>query len=630
MADMKFASWPGTLAAATWLLTPACGPAAQPPRALLLSQVRPAQAQGVFLNEKLVLHFSEEIDPTSVHHGSVWVVSDDGRPARGTWQVQSKVLTFWPEPPKAPDLSDGGYVPGMGYSLHLVGFPRPDGLHSRTGAFLERGVRWRFQTAGYQGLGRGLLLEDSSLGVARPLVLVSPEIEPAGEVLLEGEEPLDPSTLGDDEFVLSPLASAASRPVALRARLLENYDKYEVPRRGTTLLALTPSQRLEPGVAYSLERIQGRARLLDFGGNPVRTIVGQVAGRPPVVRVREAPVESSGFWSEEFENPELRSVEAVAGTQGSALWADSGQVEVRWPSAAGDGSSGDVQLQALESRTDVAATSLKLAEGMVCRLSTARGLVSLRSQGSIELDGRLERVGGALVDPRRLTSADLTRRALGLEERSAVALSSWLQSAREQQIDVTVLIAGGDLVLSGDLEVHTQLVLIAGGHVRLRNGALPRAPRVWVFSNFSRLSSQSGPLPDYRPIGSSATNVSADLGERDNPALVLDSPAPGDPNPLRAPITYAVLSGPIPRSGAARRWYPCLVESSSGTGRAQVRFFAENDQPGDENKLVDDPQLLGGAKSLRMRIDLALLPGVVWGPPSVERVQLRWDPEGAR
>ncbi len=611
------------------LLAVACAPAPRVVRPLELLQIRPANAQGVFLNEKLVLHFSTEIDPASVHEGSVNVQSEDGRKAKGSWLIQGRVLTFWPAPALRRDLSDGGYLPGSGYTLSLLGFPRPDGLRSRSGAFLERSVQFRFRTAGRAGSGREQLFEDSSLGVARPVVLLAADVDPTGDILLEGEEPLDPSSLTDEEFSLVPRGTSSAPRVGLRARLLENFDRYESPRRGTTLLALTPKQRLEPGSTYAIERVHGRVGLLDFGGNPVRSVVGSQPGRPPLVRVREQSSESDGFLTEEFANPELRSVEAVDDADGTALWTDSGRIEVRWPKAAGSGDDGAVELRGEETRRDLHATRLVSKRGDVCRMPASRGAVIWRSQGSIVIEGKLERSGGELPDPKTLGSAATSRRALGFDQVPPPSLSSWLDGEDTRARDVTVLVAGGDLVLAGEVEVHTNLVLIAGGHVRVRNKALPRALKLWVFSGFSRLSSSSGPLPDYRPIGAASPNVSMDLGAGAPPALVPDFLDPGVTNPLRVPLLYSVLSGPIPRAGAARRWFSARVDAHEGAGRVRVRYFADTDDPLDQGKLVDDPELLGGARTLRMRVDLELVPGANWDPPWVERVQLRWDPEQA-
>lgn len=604
----------------------ACSTQAQPRTFLELRQVHPSQAEGLFLNEPVVLHFSEELDPTSVHPLSVSIRSESGRLARGSWEVVGRSLTFRPDPPLRADLMDGGYEPGRVHELTLAGFPRLDGLRGASGAYLARGVRWRFRTAGGRNQAdTGLLFEDSSLGVAKPLVLLTTEIEPTGEIRLESGEPLDPRTVDGRHFALVARAKPDSAPVPLRARLLENHDKSAFPRRGTALLVLTPAQRLEPGEIYTLELLPARPGLQDFGGNPLHTIAAGIPGARAVLRVRAPEADASdepGFLSEEFESTDLRSVEAVPSSAGTALWRGTGKVELLWPMAAGDGALGHVALDGYEARVDLCAERLELPRGVACTLSERPGPVLLRSQGALRLDGTLQRRTKGPGPPSR--PAPLLRSDLALEPDGPLQLSLWLERLRERNVDVTVLLAGGDLTLAGEIEVDGPLFLIAGGHVRRLGAPPPRAQRAWVLSSFG------GSPPDYRPIGSAVETPMVDLGGP-APMLVLDPPASGEPLALVNPLTFSVLSAPIPRVGSAARWYASLVAAQARAGAVRVRYFADGDAPGDESKLVDDPQLLGDAPALRLRIDLILLPGGVWDPPFVERVQLRWEPrEGGK
>ena len=118
---------------------------------LRLLQVRPENPQGVYLDEELVLHFSAPLASESATTRSVRVVDEAGRAARGRLRIEGAVLRFEPEPVLGRDLDDGGFRPGVGYTLHLLGFPAPDGLRSSSGAPLERSFSLPFRTVARDG-----------------------------------------------------------------------------------------------------------------------------------------------------------------------------------------------------------------------------------------------------------------------------------------------------------------------------------------------------------------------------------------------------------------------------------------------------------------------------------------------
>src|SRR5690606_15277391 len=149
-----------------------------------------------------------------------------------------------------------------------------------------------------------------------------------------------------------------------------------------------------------------------------------------------------------------RSPVAVPGVDGTAQWAGDGLVRVRLPAAAGDGGAGRVELNGAVEDSDVHAVSLHVPTDATAKL-TAEGLVVLRAQGSLVIDGRLER-------------ADSGAAALGeLEPAAGDTLSIWLARAGELGAGWTVLVAGGDLVVRGELEVDGPLLLVAGGMLRI-------------------------------------------------------------------------------------------------------------------------------------------------------------------
>ena len=97
---------------------------------LRLVDLRPRERSSVYLNEPLVLHFSAELDGSSITADSLRIVSRTGEAAKGVRFVVGRELTFMPDPVRAADLRDGGYVPNTSYIVELAGFPRSDALRS--------------------------------------------------------------------------------------------------------------------------------------------------------------------------------------------------------------------------------------------------------------------------------------------------------------------------------------------------------------------------------------------------------------------------------------------------------------------------------------------------------------------
>jgi len=597
---------------------------------LEIDQVRPEKNVGVFLNERIQLHFSEPLDPTSVNLRSVRIRSGLDVIARGEWQVEEDNLIFVPAPVLAFDLSDGGYQPGQTYFVELAGFPRPDGLRGRSGAPLEHNARWEFHAVAVTE-PRDFVFEDSSPSRGLPLTVHSTEISPGDPILLDGQEPLDPSTLYSEDFVLQlertgekkPEATRPplSEPIALRARMLANEDKSV--GRGTTQIELSPfNHLLEPG-KYFL-RIGRDCRLRDFGGNRVQVWVTR-GGQPNprleiVVEKREsAGPEISSEFLETFLTEDRRSLEALDDCDGTAWWGTSGRVEIHWLAAAGSGVEREVTLGASESRRDIEATRMLVPEGVRCELDPAPGLCVLRAQGKITIKGVLSRRGGgARTDSPSSDGRDLftpPKRADG----SVPSLSAMLASARDHDFDATVIIAGGDLVIDGRIECDGPLLLVAGGRIR---GA--RVDARWLYV-----------LPEKG--GSTLAAALTSTLERDPPTR----------NQLVEPLRFGVVSSSIPPEGRAVRWHVAPeVGAHEGKGSVRVRYVGErapDGSGGPREVTVDDPGALSDCPTLRLRIELSLsppklpaTPGAVldteWDPPWLDYVLLRLDqaPRGSR
>lgn len=648
------------------LLLGSCAEQEPEARFLELVQFRPANTTGVFLNEPLVFHFSEDLDPTSVLGSAVRIVArapetaagaGDSLEARGELQLTGNKLVFTPAPVLAADLSDGGYLPNTTYDVELMGFPRLDGLRGQDGAPLRHSLSLEFRTVDPADPQSGFVFEDSSLDVGLPVILRAGEVEPGEPILLEGEEPLDPATLFAADFILTRKLKESrgrgKRPpgIPLRARLVDNRNRRSARwGEGTTLIELQPLQRLEAGGEYWLQVVED-LRLRDFGGHRVLIAARAPLRRRMTIRVALQAIGAPGSYfehTETFINADLRSpeppslpeppaalsestVEAPLGVDGTLAWGSTGRAELRWPAAAGSGSAGFVELGEHEERTDLHGTRLHLAPGVRCELSTAAGPVVLRAQGKLLIEGTLVRRVGEGVELPAGLPADVFV-PLGLSPLAAgdpvtgpavgepmEELSAWLERTRASGTHCLILIAGGDLVITGGIEADCPVLLVAGGRLRVAGRDL-RAPQLITLGEG----------------GGTSLNYEREVGKKryaDEARLQLDSPTT---NPLAVPLVFGVRSSSIPPIGGAERWHasPGIGSYPGSFGPAEafqprfrVQFLGECEDPrrGPEQVLVDDPVLLVDCPTLRLALTITVGPGEVWDPPWVDSVQVRWD-----
>jgi hypothetical protein len=574
----------GGLAAAA--LCTGCEPQARRQvRWLELLQVRPAASEGLFLNETLTLDFSHPIDPASVTSESVRIVDEAGRRARGEYRVDKARILFRPDPVLGPQLTDGGLRPGTRYTALVQGFPAPDGLRGRDGRPLAQSVSWEFETARLTE-PRGQMFVDHTplfgLRLHPGEGLATVRDDP--RVVLFCEEPVDPSTLRAEDFRFQ---TPGGERIDLEARLLANHD-HLVVRGGRALrtaaeIELVPLAELSLGV-HSL-RMAPDMELLDFGGNRVQPYSG-------VIEVDVG--ETAGTLVQDFLEREANT-RPVPGADGTAAWGG-GRVTIRFPRAAGNGQDGEVALPAGDwTAKDLHATSLTVPAGRTCRLG-APGLVVLRAQGRLDIAGSLVREVGE---------------ARGLMVEEGERLSTWLARAQREDPPWTVIVAGGDLVVSGRIEVDGPLLLVAGGWLRVASRPRAAENELWILGEGGGLA-----LP------STASTV----------ALELDPPTV---NPLRTQLTYAVLSDPIPEAGSVARWGRASVSGRENLGRFRVRYVREEDLPLGGTladwEPRDDPRLVRPLGRLRLLVELMVGPADSgpgadrrWSPPIVDGVRLSW------
>ena len=602
-------------------LATACGGGTEEPRPPLLELVdfRPRERQGVFLNEPLVLHFSGDLARTSITPQSVRIATASGEPARGARFVSGRELSFVPDPVLSPDLSDGGYTPNTTYVIELAGFPRADALRAENGACLAGTLRIEFHTVSTSLPRAGFVFDDASPDHAKPLHVLMPagaktppnrtRMFSETGLQLEGEEPVDPSTLETTAFTLvKDVPGAARLEFPLRPVLHSNFNKHAFPYQGTTILRLVPRTRIPEGDGYRLSIDPTKPPLCDFAGHPIPVIGRDSLSQLSITVLPGRQEDRAGEYLEEFLDAEMRSSLVVPGADGAASWGTSGRLEVRFPRAAGDGSDGDVVLGTSESRRRLSAARLSLPAGVRCELAATDGPWVLASQGSIDLEGDLHRAGAHDEGPFP-------------DVRPGASVSEWIAALASSRRPVTVLVAGGDIRIQGELSVPGPLLLVAGGRVRMPAG------RIRVGSAEAAGAVTLGALADGGTIALWSAAEGARRVTRAAPAsLLIDAPLV---NPLVRELCYAVRSKPVPSDGRALRWLPSGgVRGRAGAGRVQVRYAGE--RPGAEDRPpveADDPSLLVDCNSLSVVMTLVVpaSTGAPWDPPSIDSVRVRWE-----
>jgi hypothetical protein len=566
---------------------------------------RQSDQHGVFLNETLVFDFDRELDRASVTQESVRIVGPEKKPARGRLEVTGKKVLFHPDVPRSADLADGGLAPASVYSVAVAGFPFPDGVRDRDGRPLAESYFASFTTVD-PGATTGQVLEDLTPDRAEPMRLAATEIGPVDAIELVCGEPVDPRTLVAEDFELLDYESTSRIPV--RVELRENrFDGARIEVRAID--AEGNLEALDVGT-YQLW-VGEKAHLRDFSGHPVLTawFNEPLAGTLRVVERDERSTVVDGRL-EDFLDERRRSPAHVEGVAGMAAWRG-GVVTISDPAAAGDGLAGKVSLAAEEPRIDVQATAIELPVGEVVRL-TGAGLVVVRSQGRLTVDGELVRdvegkqrraqeLGLERVEEwNRWASNESAWDTEPMAFAEGESLTLWLSRAREQNAAWTVLIAGGDLEVRGRIWTDGPLLLVAGGWIRVVGDVLARPGQNWT-------------------LGTAGTS---------NAPLVMDAPRR---NPLAEAQTWAVLSAPIRPSARPRRWWPATVQGSVGGGSFRVSYLGERDGPGASVEVVgpvDSPVLLERCDAVRLRVDLTMFPGStspVWDPPIVDAVEIAWE-----
>ncbi len=576
-----------------------CGPKQDPSGGLRLLGFRQAQEQHVSINEELVFHFSDELDRTSVNAATVRILDPQGLPARGRLRVDRSSLHFEPDLPRQSDVSDGGLRANVAYVVELAGFPRPDGLRSRDQEPLVATLRLPFRTT--DGSGPSPLFVDLFPPAPFPLTPLSERIGPLDPIVLVCGEAIDPRSLENEVLELFSLAAIEQgtiergEGIPLSIRIVENrrdlcrIELVPVVRPGGARMPLETGTYVVRRTLEGLQNLVGRRIEIAWTG-PRRMQIDVVAGD-----LRQEITQEVTSW----QNPE-HLPECSERFDGSAVGPPaSGPLMIRFPRAAGSGVDGEVLLTEWNGELDLNATRLEVPSGVEVDLPGA-GWIVLRSQGPIEVHGTLRRAaeqGSASKD------SPLARELRALSFRSQEEwgeLSRWLEHGRESGEPWTVLVAGGDLRISGTIEVHAPLMLMAGGWIHV-SGRID-AQEIWK-------SPQGG----------------------DNLARVFDAPLRLDPpseNPLRRTLRMVAFSSTIRPQRTVLAWGPIDVQGDPGAGSFSVEFVGlrKASRAGAEERYgpVPELELLGGCQGLELVVILEVPPGrgEPWDPPRLDRIQL--------
>ncbi len=593
----------------------ACAPRADEPDVLRIVAIEPRAGERLLLNEEVTVLFDAPLDPGSVTRLAAELRASDGRLAEGTWRVDGRQLEFSPAPVRARDLGDGGFRPGERLTLTLRGYPSAAALRARDGRWLGATVSVPLEVVPRDQ--EGFLFYDATPGYGKPIEVrptdpgfaLGPPLAPGAPLWLRCSEPLDPTSLFDEDFRVEPEDTRLDVSRRVRLELVQNFDDEQVAGRNETraLLAVHFESTLPAG-GYTLH-FQGRpGSLTDFRGFPVAR---RLAGTPTGLRFRVGEPDELDL---DFVDDDEAVPLVVEGSDGTAYWSDDGRVRVRYPRAAGSGAAGRVELGGAPlPSADLHAVRLTLPRERECVLPE-RGLVVLRAQGRVELAGRLvRRTGGGA--PRMFPP-------LG---RTAVprTLTEFLAAAEAESPAWTVIVAGGDLVVDGVLDFDGPLLLVAGGRVR-GVGEVRLAPeaaeQLWILG-------EGDFATDFRSAFRTPPRRAS--------ALEIDPPLA---NVLVEPLVFSIVSSPLPRRQQVGRWREQAAVGGGGQGRWRV-LFAPSELPVapavPRGLLTDVPWEQAEPGPCRLAVELTLEPAPGgpaeptprWDPPFVDRVHLAWSPD---
>ncbi len=486
---------PKILLLALALTLSACGLRHKPVQALQVVRVGPESSQRegtmaaplpLFLNQRVTVDFSADIDPLSVTSDTVRILRvGDGvtykvKPARV--RVGTRRITIEPVPPMAADYMDGSFQPGQLYRLEIAGFPLTNTVTSKSGQGLAGMVVHYFRAVSVAGSQSPFPSPLLPVGLgSEPFRLRSEALEMAaqtGRLQLHFSLPLLPPSVRPESFrVLHSAAGEAGeippRQLAVAGVRIRSMPPPVDPYPGCTVeLTFQDPSQIHAG-DHVFVNLQPEFMVQDYRGRGVTDMTQQGSqsmivpvfpglqlprlqlperGRDESERMWFAPVDAWHLGFEWYQD-KIRPLTRQAGGDGrlgvfhpqTSLILRPGQSFIRQ-----DGS----QSQA---SNDMQFFAMVIPEGVTVTIQSAQP-VSLRCCGQIRIHGEL-----VLDTPR--------------EEPPSLGTPQSLADL-QSQAGLSLLAAGGIWVKGrirhqkGSLEGVSALTLISGAQLRLE-GQVP-------------------------------------------------------------------------------------------------------------------------------------------------------------
>jgi hypothetical protein len=255
-----------------------------------------AHPEPLWLNSRLAVHFSADVDPRTISADTVRVVkvtpSGPQRVPMDRRLVGRRVVELHPKWPITAALTDGSLVPGQLYRLEVVGFPRPQAVASHAGVPLGATFQRYFRTVDRDARDPGPLLP---VGLpADAFELATRSLRMAADtrtVQLHFTLPVDPTSVSPRSFRFmqsEEIPIAAARVLTVRRPI---YRASEAPGAAPTMTWSFPGStvelRLAAGVALRPDspfgvdlRPAGRSAdwVRDYRGRPIQPDQAVVAG----------------------------------------------------------------------------------------------------------------------------------------------------------------------------------------------------------------------------------------------------------------------------------------------------------------------------------------------------------------
>jgi len=514
-------------------------------------------------------------------------------------------------------MVDGGYAPGGLHTLRILGFPAPGAVRNRTGHLLDQSYLHEFEVRDAQVGERAFL--DFSPNHCDSIQFVGRydgrlhHVKAGDGLTLECGEPLDPRSLRAEDFRIiqhaySPRKGEPAEQVysEVRAVIAKNTHASLVGQfEAAARIEIFPKRALALDLKYYYSlRVSAEVALADFSGHSPWP---KVAGPGHAARTRAtadyafrlvpAGAHDQNHLRLDFVDEGHLSSQRIPWSDGEVSW-EPGRLTLHCPREVGLGVAGEVhgsdavhRAVKLQETYDLQATQLTIGEGD--QLSVGQGdhkspLCLLRSQTLLHCEGALVRSG---VDE------EIPLPDRWLADHRGASLGDLLAHARDTGMPWTVMIAGGDLILDGTIDVATPLLLVAGGRVRITGTRVDRGYPIYVVGD-----------------GGGTASVTK---------LPLQMEAPGL-NPLRKALVGASVTKILPSWVKERyEWESLELHMVSGHGTVQVSFLPA-EGPISEDRLVNHPRLLPPDSPLRIVVSLTMPPGGMWDPPILDSIEFSW------